>query len=370
MANQKKLQLQGFQFKPFSNKQMSILSFWQDNSPVADKFMIVADGSIRSGKSQPYWAKIYTPDGYKSMGDIQVGDYVLDRYGKPTKVLGIFPQGKLPVYKITFHDGSVSYSSRDHLWTYNTVFDAEDELRTTTLGKFIDISPEHYYKYRFPLNGCVEFAESSVTVSPYKMGLFLGCDDLANNITYLGNQDELYEYVLKFGCDFESRWIPSEYIYNSVEVRRKVLAGLLEAGGIVYTNTPTIQFKSSSSRLMTDITELARSLGMFVDSQNGLVFIQVDAELVEMFHEPFRKRLKLEGNILEKWRVPVSVKYYSDAECQCIYVDNDEHLYLTDDFVVTHNTVCMVLSFVLFVMTHFNQQNAAMCGKMVCHSNI
>lgn len=51
MANLKKIKLQGFKFKPFSAKQLKLLTWWQENSPVRDKFMIVADGSIRAGKT-------------------------------------------------------------------------------------------------------------------------------------------------------------------------------------------------------------------------------------------------------------------------------------------------------------------------------
>lgn len=51
MANQKKLKLTGFKFQPFSKKQMKVLTYWQDNSPVSDKFLLVADGSVRSGKT-------------------------------------------------------------------------------------------------------------------------------------------------------------------------------------------------------------------------------------------------------------------------------------------------------------------------------
>lgn len=48
MANEKKLKLSGFKFQPFSKKQMKVLTYWQDNSPFRDKFLLVADGSIGS----------------------------------------------------------------------------------------------------------------------------------------------------------------------------------------------------------------------------------------------------------------------------------------------------------------------------------
>ena len=88
MANQKKIKIQGFKFKPFSEKQLKILTCWQDNSPVKDKFLIVADGSIRSGKEQPLSSKLYTPNGYKLMRDIIVGDYA-------AKAQSLFDSGKI-----------------------------------------------------------------------------------------------------------------------------------------------------------------------------------------------------------------------------------------------------------------------------------
>lgn len=51
MANEKKIKLTGFKFQPFSKKQMKVLTYWQDNSPFKDKFLLVADGSVRSGKT-------------------------------------------------------------------------------------------------------------------------------------------------------------------------------------------------------------------------------------------------------------------------------------------------------------------------------
>lgn len=51
MANNKKLKLSEFKFKPFSNKQLKVLSWWTEKSPVNDSFMLIADGAIRSGKT-------------------------------------------------------------------------------------------------------------------------------------------------------------------------------------------------------------------------------------------------------------------------------------------------------------------------------
>ena len=67
----------------------------------------------------------------------------------------------------------------------------------------------------------------------------------------------------------------------------------------------------------------------------------------------------------KKWRLIKSIEYVGKKECQCIYVDNPEHLYLTDDFIVTHNTIACITSFILYVMTNYNYMNAAVAGKTV-----
>ena len=68
------------------------------------------------GKAQPYSTKIPTSDGYKLMGDLKVGDYVLNQMGKPIKVLKIFERGERYVWKITFEDGRTSLCDIEHLW--------------------------------------------------------------------------------------------------------------------------------------------------------------------------------------------------------------------------------------------------------------
>lgn len=74
-----------------------------------------------TGKAQPLSTKIPTPDGYKLMRDIQIGDKVYGSDGSPTLVIGVFPQGVQKIYKIYFDDGREALSTIDHLWSVNTI---------------------------------------------------------------------------------------------------------------------------------------------------------------------------------------------------------------------------------------------------------
>lgn len=68
------------------------------------------------GKAQPLDEPVLTPTGWVNMGDLKVGDEVVGSSGGPTVVTGVYPQGKLDTYLLTFDDGSSTRCSLDHLW--------------------------------------------------------------------------------------------------------------------------------------------------------------------------------------------------------------------------------------------------------------
>ena len=80
-------------------------------------------GYAGTGKAQPLYSKIYTPDGYVTMGDVKEGDLVIGSNGKPIKVLNVFPQGIRPMYRVTFSDGFHVDCCGDHLWKVKTFKD-------------------------------------------------------------------------------------------------------------------------------------------------------------------------------------------------------------------------------------------------------
>lgn len=429
-----KNKMPAFKFSPFSEKQLKLLTWWNDNSPVSDKFMVVADGSIRSGKCQYINQYVYTPNGKTHIGDIKVGDYVIDRLGNPTKVLEVYPQGEKECYRITFHDGSSTICSHDHLFSYTTkkcVSNGNLTVYTSTLEdimkdleRFKDRKSMHERsgKYVFPLAKCVKFKSREVKIDPYLLGLLLGdgCFSERNcGISFTNEEEELHDYIKNilykynmkykyvpkrgkycargylqnggsvksklrelleeydlYGKKSADKFIPDDYKYNSEEVRYNILAGLLNTNGSVHIkNRPSIVFYSNSKQLVDDVAEITRSLGLFCNTDlavdthrenpNYSCTIRVKEKLYNLLSEKHKSRLNLNSTKDKKWRLIKSIEYVGKKECQCIYVDNQEHLYLTDDFIVTHNTVSCILSFVMYVMTHFNYQNSAIAGKTV-----
>ena len=151
------------------------------------------------------------------------------------------------------------------------------------------------------------------------------------------------------------------------------MAGLINTDGSATKGRSTIRFNTTSKKLFHDVIELARSLGMYANSDtaidnhrknpNYMASIVVNEELYDLLSSKHRCKVNMNTERKKSWRYITNIEYAGKDECQCILVDDDEHLYLTDDFIVTHNTVAMITSFALYIMTHFEQQNAAIAGK-------
>lgn len=418
MPNAKIRAIQGFQFQPFSAKQMKLINWWAEDSPVKDKFMCISDGSVRSGKELINSAKLYTADGYKLMGDIRVGDYVLDRLGRPTQVVGVFPQGIKDVYKITFHDGSSCECGKEHLWgvwKYSTYNHGNKELSVVATNELLNTDLNtNRPKYLFPLNGCVQFNSRDVKIDAYLLGLLLGDGCFSNkscNISITNSEQDIIDYCTSVTDEYSiclynnsskikyigkynknlisnlifyglysklptEKFIPVEYKYNSKEVRLKILAGIINTDGNIKVGTSTVRYGTVSKQLLHDVVEVARSLGMYViehdkkefnnDKRNTYYSCSINPtkELFSLLSIKHRTN-GVEKQRYKAYRTIKSIEYVGKDECTCIYVDNEEHLYLTDDFIVTHNTISICLSFLLYVMSHFNHQMVAMAGKSV-----
>ena len=95
----------------WSSFQENIFSFVENNTQSA-----VINSVAGSGKGGWVESVIPTPSGNRRFGDLKVGDYVFDKNGKPTKVLGVYPRGYMDAYRVTLADGMSTICSLDHLW--------------------------------------------------------------------------------------------------------------------------------------------------------------------------------------------------------------------------------------------------------------
>lgn len=153
-------------------------------------------GATGCGKAQPLTSKVYTPDGYKLMGDIRPGDIVLDGKGNATKVLGVFPQGIRDIYKLSLSDGTSIEVADNHLnrvWRNNTNKQQIETLDLTTL-ELKALLENSDYNNRFPLfcevPSLKSFESLELPIDPYLLGCLIGDGSLSNrNFSFTSKDD-------------------------------------------------------------------------------------------------------------------------------------------------------------------------------------
>lgn len=275
-------------------------------------------GFAGTGKAQPVDTPIPLADGgEKNMGDLQVGDMILDRHGNPTKVTGVFPQGELEVHTVKFQDGRQTRCNVDHLWT---VYDyVEEKEITLTLGEIVDLQSETPDECRFgiPRNGPIRysFKESPCGRDGY---------DLADLMLH-----EMYALETTARPCKLPQWIK----YGSETQRMGFIRALIAKTTL--SKDYHLKMTNFSQFAMTQLANLIRSVGVdcvVYNDPSVPAFVTVEATFEN----------------LNKIAVPQKQSPYVDfkeisfdgevAEMVCISVDNEEQLYLTEDYIVTHNT--------------------------------
>ena len=147
----------------------------------------VAPLAYMRGRSQPYDRQVLTPDGFRPIGSLEVGDLVIGSDGRPTPVLGVYPQGRREVFRVQTQDGASTLCCAEHLWAVTTAADRRRgrphrvlETREM-LGR---LRAAHAHRFELPLvSQPVEFEPQPVPMDPYALGLLLGDGCLTTSTT-------------------------------------------------------------------------------------------------------------------------------------------------------------------------------------------
>ena len=359
----------------------------------------VAPLAYMRGRSLINSEKIITPNGLIPIGDIRVGDFVIGSNGKPTEVVGVYPQGKLPTVKITFSDRTTSICSLDHLWptmTLNEKRHAKGYTIKNTKCLMETVRDKHNRKvHRVPLvSGAVEFNHQKVGIDPYLLGVLLGDGHISkgfsitsadieiideciktlpegHKVVYKGNYDyriqsnrknnllkkELQKLEL-WGKKAQNKFVPDIFKYNTKECRLAILQGLMDTDGWICKHRSgncRIQFCTTSKKLSDDIVFLVRSLGGLAycrkreysakddHIRNGKIIRHTCCSyVIDMMLSVNPFRLKRKADLYENnqtmTKMISSIEPYEIADCTCIQVAAEDHLFLTNDCIVTHNT--------------------------------
>jgi phosphate starvation-inducible PhoH-like protein len=378
---------------------------------ITDGVIEVAPLAYMRGRALPVGTPVLTPDGFRSIGSLRVGDLVTGSDGRPTAVLGVYPQGVKEVFRVTTQDGGSTLASGDHLWAVATRDDRRrgKPLRVLTTNEMRgNLRAAHYHRYELPLlSGPAQFPAQDVPMDPYALGLMLGDGCLTGSTTpdFTTNDIELADalgvalprmrlrhcggtkYLLNLvtspgdsrrtanpvtataedlgplGMRSESKFVPTAYLFNSPDVRLAVLQGLLDTDGVPVTQANRscrIQYTTVSQRLRDDVVWLVRSLGgvaywrtkAAAGRRPGLakgrqVFHRHDAYIVDIRLpagvQPFRLTRKAAAYDATGGGRPMrfieSIEPSGYADCVCIQVAAADSLYVTEDFLLTHNTL-------------------------------
>jgi phosphate starvation-inducible protein PhoH and related proteins len=367
------------------------------------------------GRAQPVSSRVLTPAGFRPIGELQTGDDVLGSDGQPTEVLGVFPQGIKPIYRVRVTDGGSTRCCGEHLWTVQTPADKRRNKPPRVLqtqDMIGNLRSHHNHRYELPLvSWPVEFPYQDVPIDPYALGLLLGdgCITGRTTPTFATADAELVgslqsalpdlairyksrvDYVLRgvntsrwrpnpltrslrdlrlIGARSGTKFVPRSYLLNSASVRLRVLQGLLDTDGGPVTqaaHTTRVQYTTTSPQLRDDVRFLVWSLGGTATVRtraaegrtpgfaNGRpVEYRNDAFVLDIrlpqWCEPFRlprKKAKYdEFGGGRPQRYITSITPDGEEEAVCIRVAAPDSLYVTDDFLVTHNTLsnaCIIL---------------------------
>lgn len=130
-------------------------------------------GNTGSGKAQPLYSLVLTPSGFKKMGDIHVGDTVVSGDGEETTVLGTFPQGKKPTYRISFQDGTHIDVADDHLnCVYFTTTNNEELVMTTK--ELVSVYNNSKQPICVPITTVNCWSNNKLLIDPYLLGVLIG----------------------------------------------------------------------------------------------------------------------------------------------------------------------------------------------------
>jgi replicative DNA helicase len=373
-----------------------------------DGDLINVAGRPSMGKSQPLDARIKTPSGWTEMGALQVGDALASVDGAPSIVTGVFPQGVRQVYRLAFSDGRCAEACAEHLWRVH--YRSWEKPRIVSTEKLMQMLTRKRYRHRLWIDQVSgDFGHRDpLPVDPWVLGALLGDGKLSGgSLVFTTAEPEMLERMTScvgsefamresgrygyrivnatkpqlsffgtgpnplmqglralglWGIQSQEKYVPRIYRNACREARLALLQGLLDTDGWV-EKFKAVRFCTTSYRLARDVVDLVRSLGGWASLSDKRTSFTHKGEkkqgrtayVVNIHHHDPRSLFRLShkrDRLPQAYRrtskpVLVSIVPTRVVPTQCIAVSHPSRLYVTDDYVVTHNT-----SFALNVAEH------------------
>lgn len=262
-------------------------------------------GCRRFGKALLDSEILYLEDREKMIGNIVVGDKIYDDKGNLVEVVGVYPQGKVTTYRVVFEDGRNVICCGNHQWRVN--HGGKWHVRSLRAIAGLD-----YKSMSIPVGEALNYPTAKLPVPPSAYASMLAA--------YLGGYS---------GDMFFDKYICKKFLRSSIDQKKDFIENFI------------------------------RSFRNVVTGEEELTLSHIDMDVINFVQRMFWASgwyAKLEGNklILSRNRKELkirSISIYGKENATCITVDNDSHLFLTTNYIVTHNTA---------IMSSFLARNATM----------
>lgn len=253
-------------------------------------------GTRRFGKALLDSELIYTPHGSKKIGFADIGDIIYGDDGKLTTIVGVYPQGFVDTYKVTFEDGRSVVCCGQHQWEVKY---HGDYKVMSTMG----IIHSDFSKMTIDIGEAVDFPERRWLISPQLMG------SLAASFL-CGATDRIFELSKKEMDDV---------IYSSKKQKELFIGSFMKIACGINTGDDRFKVVYKSEYIISFVRKIFWSMGYYC---------VMDGD--DMYISKTHNRLRISD-----------IDYYGRYKATCIEVDNKSHQFLTTNFVVSHNTTIM-----------------------------
>jgi hypothetical protein len=253
-------------------------------------------GTRRFGKALLDSELIYTPYGPKKIGFADIGDIIYGDDGKITTVVGVYPQGFVDMYKVTFEDGRSIVCCGQHQWKVKY---HGDYKVMSTMG----IIHSDFQKMTIDIGEAVDFPERRWLMSPQLLGSLTA--------SFLcGSTDRIFELSNKEMDDI---------IYSSKKQKELFISSFMKIACGISTGDDRFKVVYKSEYIISFVRRIFWSMGYYC---------VMDGD--DMYISKTHNRLRISD-----------IDYYGKYKATCIEVDNKSHQFLTTNFVVSHNTTIM-----------------------------
>jgi hypothetical protein len=358
---------------------------------------------------------IPTPNGWRTLDGIDVGDKVFDDEGNIRYVTGRAEWHDRPCHRVVFGDGTEIIADDEHQWVTQTNYERQKrkfgKIRTTAeIAKSVKVCRGTVSNHSIPWSGALDYPTQHVLIDPYFLGLWLG-DGTSLSASISCHAQDLEETVaLIEGCGYgaaevvsngspegngrlikvygDRKWdsqgpqtmlrvlglkgdkhIPEAYLRGSISQRQALLSGLMDSDGHV-DNCGRCEFSNTNYNLVRGVAELVRSLGIGARVTSKWNDHDTPTWLVKFTPTwvPFRLSRKAARCRTERQRMAhyiTAVERVSPRRTICIEVDSPSHMFLVGESMVpTHNSILRNSYVSYYYLKRLQEQEAILFERL------